>query len=269
MRVGLIGCGAIGSSISRAIVDDERFNLKAVFDLDEQKTTELIQDLNKKVMVAGDFEELMSTELDVVIEAASQRAVEQYGETILRKGIDLMVMSVGAFADDDLLDRVTKAAKEAGRKVFIPSGAVTGIDTIKSVSGLVDEITLTTTKHPESLKGASFFAERGFGAEEIKKETVLFEGSAREAVKLFPENVNVAAVISLAGVGWDKTKVKIVADPSVDRNIHQIRAKGAFGEIITLSKNVKSPDNPRTSYLAALSAIKTLKNMENSIIIGT
>ncbi len=269
MKVGLIGCGAIGSSISKAIDGDEKFNLKAVFDLDEQKATKMVQNLNQKVVIAENFEELLSTELDVVVEAASQRAVEQYGEKILHKEVDLMVMSVGAFVDESLLERITKAAKEKGRRVLIPSGAVTGIDTIKSVSELIDDIILTTTKHPESLKGAPFFTERGIDPEKIGEVTDLFEGSAREAVKLFPENVNVAAVISLAGVGWDRTKVRIVADPAVDRNIHHIKVSGEFGEIVTLSENVKSPENPRTSYLAALSAIKTLKNMESGIDIGT
>lgn len=269
MKVGLIGCGAIGSSISKAVNEDEKFNLKAVFDLDERKATKMVQNLDQDVKVAETFEDLLSNKLDVVVEAASQRAVEQYGERTLQKGIDLMVMSVGAFVDEGLMKRITKAAEENKRRVFIPSGAVTGIDTIKSVSELIDEIILTTTKHPESLKGAPFFSQRGFDPQKITEKTVLFEGSAREAVKLFPENVNVAAVLSLAGVGWDRTKVRIVANPDVDRNIHHIKASGEFGEIVTLSENVKSPENPRTSYLAALSAIKTLKNMESSIIIGT
>ncbi|MFO7968345.1 MAG: aspartate dehydrogenase [Archaeoglobaceae archaeon] len=269
MKVGLIGCGAIGSSISRAIDGDNRFDLKAVFDLDEDKASDLVHNLDQKVKIAQNFEDLLSLEPDVVVEAASQRAVEQYGETVLHNGMDLMVMSVGAFVDQDLMERVTSAARENRKRVFIPSGAVTGIDTIKSVSELIDEIVLTTTKHPESLKGAPFFSQRGIDPQKITEETVLFEGIAREAVRLFPQNINVAAVISLAGAGWDRTKVRIVADPSIDRNVHEVKASGEFGEILTLSKNVKSPDNPKTSYLAALSAIKTLKNMESSIIIGT
>lgn len=269
MRVGLIGCGAIGTTIAKAVESDERIRLEAVYDLEFQKALRMVQNLEQKVEAVENFEDLISLHLDVVVEAASQHAVEQYGESILQTGKDLMVMSVGAFVDEGLLERITKTAEENRRRLIIPSGAVSGIDTIKTVSRLIDEITLTTTKHPESLRGASFFQKKGINPEGIKEECVLFEGSAREAVRLFPENVNVAAVISLAGAGWDKTKVKIVADPAVDRNIHQVKASGEFGEVVTLSRNVKSPNNPRTSYLAALSAIKTLKNMENSIVIGT
>ncbi len=269
MKVGLIGCGAIGSAISKAIDIDNKFDLKALFDLDEYKASALVQSLGQKVIIAQNFEDFLCEELDVVVEAASQRAVAQYGESVLQKGMDLMVMSVGAFVDEDLMARLTRAAEENDARIIVPSGAVTGIDTIKSISELIDEIILTTTKHPESLKGALFFSARGIDPQKITEKTVLFEGSAREAVKLFPQNINVAAVISMAGVGWDRTKVRIVADPAVERNVHEVKASGAFGEIVTLSKNVKSPENPKTSYLAALSAIKTLKNMENSIIIGT
>lgn len=269
MRIGLIGCGAIGTTISRAVDHDQNFDLSAVYDLDRQQAAKMVQNLSREVRVAEDIDELLSFELEVVVEAASQHAVEQYGAKILHSGKDLMVMSVGAFADDKLLEEVTQAAQKTSRKIIIPSGAVTGIDTIKAVSELIDEITLITTKHPLSLKGSPFFTQKGIVPEEIGEETVLFEGTAREAVKLFPANVNVAAVISLAGTGWDRTTVKIVADPSINRNIHQIRATGGFGEIVTISRNVKSPENPKTSYLAALSAIKTLKNMESSITIGT
>ncbi|MFP3909784.1 MAG: aspartate dehydrogenase [Archaeoglobaceae archaeon] len=269
MKIGLIGCGAIGTNISRAIDEDERFELQAVYDLDHQRASDMVQNLKRKVSVVDDFEELIALDVDVIVEAASQRAVEQYGERVLTAGVDLMVMSVGAFADDSLLERIIEAAKDNKRKVIVPSGAVSGIDAIKAVSELIDEIILTTTKHPESLRDAPFFREKGIAPDDIKEKTLLFEGSAREAVKLFPQNVNVAAVISLAGAGWEKTRVRIVADPSTDKNTHEIRVKGQFGEITTLSKNVKSPENPKTSYLAALSAIKTLKNMESDIKIGT
>lgn len=269
MKVGLIGCGAIGNVIAKAIDDGEE-ELVAVYDLEESRCVQLADRLRKKPEITKSFDEFISKDMDVVIEAASQQAVKEYAEKVLEAGKDLMVMSVGAFVDDELFERLKEVAKKNEKRIYIPSGAVVGIDALKAVSGIgVEEVVLTTRKHPESLRGAPFFEKSGISIEEITKPTLLFEGSAREAVKLFPQNVNVAAVISIAGIGFDRTKVRIIADPTIDRNIHEIKMKGEFGEIVTLAKNVKCPENPKTSYLAALSAVRTLRNLSESIIVGT
>jgi aspartate dehydrogenase len=268
MKVGLIGCGAIGNVIAKA-VGDGIGELVAFYDVDESKCVQLAGRLRKKPEIAKNFDEFISKDMDIVVEAASQHAVREYAEKILKAGKDLMVMSVGAFVDDNLFERLKKVAEENRRRIYIPSGAVVGIDALKAVRHLLTEVVLTTRKHPESLKGAPFFEKSGVDINSIKEPTLLFEGSAREAVKLFPQNVNVAAVISIAGIGFDRTKVRIIADPSADRNIHEIKMRGEFGEIVTIASNVKSPDNPKTSYLAALSAVRTLKNLSESIIVGT
>ena len=133
----------------------------------------------------------------------------------------------------------------------------------------LDSLTLVTTKHPRSLKGAKFFETSNINLDSIKKQTTVFEGNAAEAVKLFPANINVSVALSLAGFGLDKTIVTIIADPSLKINIHEIVVDGEFGHMISRTENVPSPVNPKTSYLAALSAVATFKRIIDPIKIGT
>jgi aspartate dehydrogenase len=129
---------------------------------------------------------------------------------------------------------------------------------------------LTTTKSPKALAGAPFFETSKIKLDDITKSTVIYEGTAAEAVRAFPANVNVAAVLSLAGIGVDKTKVRIVADPQATTNQHEIAASGSFGEIIITVNNVPSPGNPKTSFLAVLSAIECLRAIcEDGMRIGS
>ena len=151
--------------------------------------------------------------VDVVFEAASQGAVEEYAEQVIKAGKDLVIMSVGSLLDNKFMNKIEKIAKEKRCRIYLPSGAVCGIDGILSASiDIIDEVTLVTTKPTESLN------------KKIDKRTVVFEGDARDAVKKFPMNINVAASLALAGMGFDKTKVKIVADPVATRINHKILA---------------------------------------------
>ena len=250
LKIGIIGCGAIGSVIAKAMDG----KVAVLFDLIEDRALKLASSLKFKPKVAKTFEEFINSDINFVVEAASQKAVRDYAERILESGKDLMILSVGAL-DEHFLSRLRDVASKKGRKIYIPSGAVVGIDGIKAVSDKISEIVLITRKNPKSF---------GLNVNECR---VLFEGNAKEAVKLYPQNINVAATVSLAGIGFERTKVKIIADPNVNENIHEIRVIGDFGEIITITKNVKL--NERTSYLAALSAIRMLKNLEDVVVIGT
>ena len=166
-------------------------------------------------------------------------------------------MSIGSLLDGGLLKRLREKAGKNKCKIYLPSGAVCGIDGIKAARGdVVDEVTLVTTKSPASL------------GRELEKRTILFDGAARDAVKEFPKNINVAACLSLAGIGFDKTKVKIVADPVVRYNSHKILAHGKFGRLRAEVENLPNPNNPKSSYLASLSAIATLRRAINPIQIG-
>ncbi|MEM1606882.1 MAG: aspartate dehydrogenase [Candidatus Bathyarchaeia archaeon] len=270
---GLIGCGAIGTVIAEAIDSGKAgdINLVIVYDLIHERSELLVSKLSRKPLIAESFDEVLKREdVHLVIEAASQEAVRQYAVKILNSNKDLMIMSAGALVDNYLLSGIIKAAKEKGRKVYVPSGAIVGLDNVKSASvGRIEEVTLTTRKPPVSFKGAPYIEKSKIDLSSIKSPLVLFEGTAREAVKLFPQNVNVAATLSLAGVGPDKTKVRIIVDPTIRNIIHEIHVKGEFGEIYTRTENRPFPTNPKTSYIAALSAIATLRKISESIIVGT
>jgi len=272
LRVGLIGCGAIGTIISQAIDKrlKEHYVLKAVFDLFPEKAKLMVKSLNILPYIAPNFLSFKKEMLDLVIEAASQEAVEAYGEEILRSNCNLMIMSVGALLKNNLFEKLAKIANQYKRRIYLPSGAVAGVDALKAaaIAGL-EEVILTTRKPPIGLKGAPYVEENKINLDEISTPTIIYEGPAEEAVRFFPANVNVAAIVSLVGLGKEKTKVRIIADPNLHTNQHEIRAKGVFGELVCITNNVPCPDNPKTSYLAALSAIKTLERISEEVVIGT
>lgn len=268
LKIGLVGCGAIGSEIARSIDRGEiAAQLVAVCDHNPETARELIDSLKNKP-VKADLEGLVNSS-DLVVEAASQRAVPAIAKAALEKGRSLMIMSVGALADAELYRSIKRTAAEHGSKVYLPSGAISGLDGLKSASsGSIKRVTLTTTKSPASLEGAPHIREKNIDLKGLKEPTVVFEGSAAEAVKAFPANVNVAATLCLAARDGE-VRVKIIADPGIKVNRHEIVAEGDFGKITTKVENVPSPKNPKTSYLAALSAIATLRSIVEPIKIGT
>jgi len=228
-RVGIIGCGAMGSSIGKAIDKGvvQGIELLVLFDQIVEKAEALSPQLKRRVEVAKTFEELMSNGLNLIIEAASQKAVKDYAIKILDGGADLMIMSIGALLDEGLWEEINRACEKKGRRVFIPSGAIAGIDGLRTAKlDLIHEVTLTTKKSPKALAGAPFFDKASMKPEDIHEEKLLFEGNAQDAVKLFPANINVAATLSLAGIGGSKTKVRVIADPRLDMNIHEFEVKG-------------------------------------------
>jgi aspartate dehydrogenase len=214
------------------------------------------------------LEELVALS-DVVVEAASQKAVPAIARAALAAGKKLMIMSVGAFADREFFAEVKALAKEHGSRVYLPSGAISGLDGLKSASiGTIRSVTLTTTKNPSGLKGAPYIVENKIDLDLLAGPTLIFEGSALQAVRAFPANVNVAATLFLAAEE-SEVHVKVVADPGIHVNRHEIVVEGDFGRISTLVENVPSPRNPKTSYLAALSAIATLRSIVEPVKIGT
>jgi aspartate dehydrogenase len=177
---------------------------------------------------------------------------------------------VGAFSDKEYLAELQDLSNLNNSRILIPTGAIAGLDSIRSVKKYLDSLSIMTTKHPKSLAGAPFFERSKIKLDDINSETVLFEGNASTAIELFPANVNVAVATALAGIGLEKTRVRILADPLISVNKHEIVAKGSFGEIHIIVQNVPSPSNPKTSYLASLSAIECLRGLCNeSFRIGT
>jgi len=259
MKIALIGCGAIGKVIAQAIRDNKiNAQLECVYDKIEEKAKKFAQKFNTEFR---QFDEILREDIDLVIEAASQEAVRTLIPSILKSKKDVMIMSTGALVDSKLFNEIKNLASKKKLKVYLPSGAIVGLDGIKSANILgIQKVTLKTRKSLESL---------GMKSKRIKKATIIFEGPAGEAAKKFPKNINVSATLSLAGIGSTKTKVQIIADPNVDKTTHEIIAEGKFGKIHTKTENILSPDNPKTSYLAALSAIATLKKITEPIRVGT
>jgi aspartate dehydrogenase len=273
LAIGLIGCGAIGTVLAKAIDRGAVRNAKlmAVYDIIYARSKGLAAILVGKPYVAKTFEELIERkDVNFFVEAASQDAVKQYAQEVLRTGKDLMIMSVGALLDNGFLHEIISLAEKGGRKIYVPSGAVVGLDGVKSASvGAIRRVIITSKKPPQSLEGTPYVMQRKIDLSTLKERTTIYEGPAREAVKLFPANVNVAASLSLAGIGADKTIVRVIVDPSANKNVHEVYVEGEFGELQTRVVNVPSPTNPKTSYLAALSAIQTLRKVGESLVIGT
>ncbi len=248
MRVAVIGCGAVGGFVARWL--SERDMLAALYDIDTGKALKLSKVLGAPA--AGTFEEFLEYDADIVVEAASQQAVRDYAAEVLKSRKDMLVLSVGAFADAEFYEEIRRLAAERGRRIYVPSGAIAGTDALTAVASVADEVILTTRKSPSSLG--------------TDRRGLIFEGDAREAAKLFPKNMNVAAVLGLA-VGFEKVRCRIIAD-DVGENVHEIVARGEFGEVRIEVRNRRMYENPRTSYLAALSVIKTLQNLESCVVIG-
>lgn len=267
MKVLILGCGSIGTVI--AIAADEMVDVEEILlhDLDRSKIDVLLSKLSKgKLLDKGD---ISSSGADILIEAASQAAAKESVPVALENGMDAMILSVGAFVDEKFQNRCYSALKDRDVNLLIPSGSIAGIDALKAAGcASIDVVRLTTTKPPKGLKGAKFLMDEKIDVDQLKDKTVLYSGSAAKAVQLFPANVNVAATVSLAGIGFDRTQVQVVCDPETDVNSHQLYVKGSFGEMESVTRNQPSPDNPRTSYLASLSAVSALRSYARKIWIS-
>lgn len=203
---------------------------------------------------------------DFALECAGHGAVEQYGEELLARGIDFGVVSVGALANKELLDQLQAAAQAGKAQLHILSGAVAGIDALASArEGGLDEVIYCSCKPPMSWSNTP--AERLLDLPNLSQAITFYEGDAREAARQFPANANVAATIALAGLGFEKTRVKLIADPTVKGNVHKIYARGEFGEFEIELRGKPLADNPKTSTLAALSALRALRHGGDWMVI--
>jgi aspartate dehydrogenase len=239
-KVGLIGCGAIGTVLAEAIdrkivVCDELL----IFDLAVEQAIKLKDKLKFPVKIVPSVDELIATKPTVIVEAAGQGAVHQYYDKLVATGAEIIFMSTGALLDHDT----------SNPRVHFPAGAIGGLDAIAAAANAgIDEITLTTRKNPKAL------------GKPITEEIVTFEGDAEEAARQFPREMNVAATLALT-VKPTKVKVKVVVDPATTRNTHEINVKWRYGDMTMRFANMPHPDNPHTSALAAWAAIRLLQTL--------
>jgi aspartate dehydrogenase len=265
-RVGLIGFGAIGGLICELWpqhlmgVD----SLAAVLVRPDQ-VSRAAQRLGEGVAVSSDPSVLLDGRLDMVIEAAGHGAVIDHGEAILRAGLEFHVLSAGALADDTLRQGLHAASAAGGGRVFIPAGALAGFDGLLSMrtAGL-KSVKYTSTKPVEAWRGTP--AETFLKRQDIDCPRVIFSGSAREAAQTFPRNANLAAAVALAGIGFERTQVELVADPWTTVNSGRLEAASVDEHLDVMLSSAAFAESPKTSRITAMSAIAALR--EQSAAIG-
>ena len=271
MRVGIIG----GGTIAKLFIENirrgglGRARVVAIAGRSELSRGKRLARSFRIPFVVGPGA-LLAKKPDVVVEAASHESVREYGVPLLRQGVSLIVLSCGALCDDALRAALERAAARGGALLSVPSGGIGGLDALKAacVAG-VDEVTIAITKPAAAWKGIAYVEKLGVDLDGLREPRVLFEGAAREGVPHFPANVNIAAVLSMAGCGFDRTTLKVVADPDLKTNTHVIEIKGRTGRISIRLENVPAPENPKTAWLACYSALAALKLMSSPVRYGT
>ena len=264
MRVLLIGYGAIAKTVSDAIAGDKQLQIAAIL-VRKHKRETLRAELGDAVHVLESVDELV-VPIDCVLECAGHSGVTEHVPALLRRGIDVIVTSVGSLAHPDLAESLQAAARAGGSQFALVPGAMAGIDALAAAKPFgLDRVVYTGRKPP--LGWLDTPAEKIADLRSLDKALTLFEGSAREAARLYPKNANVAATIALAGIGFDATQVRLIADPAVRRNVHTLHAEGTFGELdMTIAGNPLA-GNPKTSALAAYSALRALRNRAVGLVI--
>lgn len=258
MKVGLIGAGAIAHFLLNEINEKKlnTFQIESVFVRDQEKYRSLETEYG--VRLYTDLSEFLDSGIDIVVEAADIEAVKSLIPTVVQQK-DVVLISVGALAGAEILPKLMQTAEQRGHQIYLPSGAIGGLDLLQNAHalGTVTQVALTTRKPASSLIDVP-----------IKEEQVVFEGKATDAIAKFPKNMNVSIILALAGIGFEKTKVTLVADPHIDKNIHEVEIIGDFGEATLIIKNNPLPANPKTSYLAAMSILGTLQRINRLLVIG-
>jgi aspartate dehydrogenase len=267
LKVGIIGCGTIGSALAKVISREfqDRAWLAFLCEIHPEKAVNLKNRLGCDAPVVSIGRLIRGS--DLIIEAASVHISGEIAKQVLRKNKQGFVMSVGGLLE--VRDLASLSARSRG-KIWIPSGALAGIDGLLAAreSG-IESVRLITKKPPSSLRDAPYFIKKKFPVLKGQKEYCLFKGSAREAVRGFPQNINVAALLSLAGIGAKKTQVEIWTSRTFRFNQHEVFIQGKFGRVETLARNIPSPENPKTSTLAVDSAIAALRKIFSSVDLGT
>jgi aspartate dehydrogenase len=267
MRVALLG----GGTIARLVLEHCPAGIEVVALMGRApgaRGARLAREFRIPYVVGRDA--LIAARPDAVIEAASHEAVREHLVALLDARISVVVLSAGALADDHLRTQAENAAARSGALFYVPSGGIGGLDALKTacLAG-VDEASIQVAKPPEAWKGIPYVERLGVDLDALKSAHTRFEGPAREGVPHFPQNVNIAAVLALGGIGMDRTRLKVVADPALTLNTHTIRVSGASGRITLVLENVPSPDNPKTSWLACYSALAAVAALGSRVRYGT
>jgi aspartate dehydrogenase len=265
MNVGVVGLGVIGKAVCRAVDEGiPGLKLAGATARDRERGERFLAALTSPVPFLS-LDDLVRAS-DLVVEASTQAHLEEIAPRALGAGKDLVVLSCGG-----LLGRQdwVALAEARGCRILVPSGAIAGLDGVKGARvGAITSVTMETRKPPQGLAGAPWIVQQKIDLAAITKETLIFEGPATEACRAFPANVNVLAALSLAGIGPDKTRIRLFAVPGQARNVHRITVEGEFGRLTIEVENVPS-ENPRTGKLSYLSTIALLRDLGAALRVGT
>jgi len=271
LRIGFIGAGTIGSFLIDRIHQSPELGMDVAIVAgrsERSKGRDGVRD--RGINWTVDVIELLNAGIDVAVEAASHEALASAGVQCLARGIDLIPASVGALVDNNLLAALRAAANAGGSIMHIPSGGIGGIDAVQAAALVgIDRVAMTINKTPKAWSNVPYVLRHGFNLEHLHEPLTIFDGPARECVAEFPQDVNIAAVLSLAGIGFDRTHIKIVAHPTVTLNTYEIEWEGFTGRSRAVYENAFDPNNPKTTYLAAISTLAALTRIRSSYRIGT
>ncbi|MEM9355217.1 MAG: aspartate dehydrogenase [Pseudomonadota bacterium] len=266
-RVAVAGLGVIGLRVARYIDDGavEGARLNAVASRDPQKAAKSVEGLRQPPEVCP-LRELPAV-ADIIVDCTPASIFREVAEAVIANGKVLMPLSVAALLDNmDLVDK----ARTTGAQIIVPTGAIIGLDTVRAMAvGDISSVVLETRKPPNGLAGAPHLVNNSISVENLTEAKLVFKGNAREAAKGFPANVNVAAALSLAGIGPDQTEVEVWADPAVDRNMQSVTISSDSGDATMQIRNIPSIENPRTGRIVAQSVIATLKRHTDPLVAGS
>jgi aspartate dehydrogenase len=267
MKIALAGLGAIGGAVARRVLayGIPGIQLVAVSARDHDKARATLKAMNGGAVPIVGLADLAGT-ADLVIECAPAALMDSIAQPVLRAGKKLLVLSAGA-----LLPRpeLLELAKKHGGQIIVPTGALLGLDAVcAAAEGQIHSVQMTTRKPPNGLSGAPYLVENRIQVDDVREPLRVFSGSARDAAKGFPANVNVAVALSLAGIGPDRTRIDIWADPTVTRNTHRIQVDSDSARIDMTIENIPS-ENPKTGRITALSVIAALRKIHAPLRVGT
>jgi aspartate dehydrogenase len=260
LRLGLIGYGAIGKNVESALKGGQIENIDLVAALVRRPR-------DAASLLTHEPERFFAHKFDAVAECAGHDAVRVHGVRALEGGADLLVTSVGAFTDDALFERVLAAAKANGRRLILPSAGIGALDILSAAAvGGLDTVTVTVRKDPSAWKGT--VAESIVDLDALTEPRIVFDGPVREGARLYPQNVNISAAAAIAGIGLDRTRVVIVADPTITTHIVELEAHGTFGSFTFKEDVTVSAENRKTGKLVAMAMIKSVRQLASALVVA-
>jgi aspartate dehydrogenase len=264
LKLAVVGCGALGLELLSLIRAEADVCVEAV--VVRPQRLQACRELLRPLQLADKVWTQLNAEVDMLIETAGHSAIAQHVVPALRSGVPCVIASVGALGNQELLREVNEAAARGNAQVQLIPGAIGGIDALSAarLCGL-DSVVYSGSKPPGAWRGTP--AENQIDLERLSEATVFFDGTARDAACLYPKNANVTATIALAGLGFDATRVRLIADPHIRQNIHELQVRGRAGEFEIRLSNFALPGNPRTSALTLYSALRSIRNAVSGLSI--